>query len=301
MDTRIESLRDLNDEQLLAEVELLVSRERMATTALVASLAEVDGRKLFLALGYSSLFTYCTSELHLSERSAYSRIRAARVASRFPVALDYLAEGSVTLTNLNILGPNLTDQNHRTLLDAAKYKSRPEVERQMAALHPDEPDLITLRVRVRRETHDKLHRAQNLLRHVIPDGDVAEVLDHALTLLVRDLEKKKLANVSRPRPARMSALRSRHIPAAVRRAVRARDDNRCAFVGTHGRCRETGFLEFHHVVPYAAGGASTIDNIQLRCRAHNQYEAELDVGKHRVADTEATQSGSHGAPVLKSS
>ena len=54
-----------------------------------------------------------------------------------------------------------------------------------------------------------------------------------------------------------------------------RDDGRCAFVGRSGRCRETGFLEFHHVEPYAAGGSMTVENIQLRCRAHNQYEARL--------------------------
>jgi hypothetical protein len=60
---------------------------------------------------------------------------------------------------------------------------------------------------------------------------------------------------------------------AVRRVVWARDDGRCAFVGGEGRCRETGFLEFHHVTPYARGGTATADQIQLRCRAHNQYEA----------------------------
>jgi hypothetical protein len=45
------------------------------------------------------------------------------------------------------------------------------------------------------------------------------------------------------------------------------------FVGPCGRCTEQGFLEFHHVVPFAAGGAATVENIQLRCRAHNQYES----------------------------
>ena len=53
---------------------------------------------------------------------------------------------------------------------------------------------------------------------------------------------------------------------------------RCAFIGSTGRCRETGFLEFHHVEPYAAGGAATVGNIQLRCRAHNLYEASLFSG-----------------------
>jgi hypothetical protein len=63
-----------------------------------------------------------------------------------------------------------------------------------------------------------------------------------------------------------------------------RDEGRCAFVGRTGRCRETAFLEFHHVAPYAAGGAATADNIQLRCRAHNQYEARLIFGDTLVRE-----------------
>ena len=49
-------------------------------------------------------------------------------------------------------------------------------------------------------------------------------------------------------------------------------------MSSSGRCRETGFLEFHHVEPYAFGGPATVANIQLRCRAHNLYEASLCFG-----------------------
>jgi len=62
----------------------------------------------------------------------------------------------------------------------------------------------------------------------------------------------------------------------VKRAVSRRDDGRCAFVAPDGRrCTERTFLEFHHVQPYAKGGPATVENISLRCRRHNQYEAEL--------------------------
>ena len=37
---------------------------------------------------------------------------------------------------------------------------------------------------------------------------------------------------------------------------------------------ERGFLEFHHIRPHASGGASVIENLELRCRAHNLHEAE---------------------------
>jgi hypothetical protein len=50
-------------------------------------------------------------------------------------------------------------------------------------------------------------------------------------------------------------------------------------VGRSGRCTETTFLEYHHVRPYAAGGEPTAANIELRCRAHNAYEAALFFGR----------------------
>lgn len=143
---------------------------------------------------------------------------------------------------------------------------------------PLAPEHYKVQFTVSRATHDKLRRAQDLLRHAIPNGDPAAIFDRALTLLVADLEHVKIAAAARPRAARPVALRSRHIPAAVRREVWRRDGGQCAFAGPNGRCTERGFLEFHHVRPYADGGTSVVENIELRCRPHNVYEAEQHFG-----------------------
>jgi hypothetical protein len=92
------SLTDLSDVALLIEVKTLVAREREATADLIASLAELDARRLYLGQGYSSLFTYCTQCLHLSEHAAYGRIEAARAARRWPIILELLSDGAITLT-----------------------------------------------------------------------------------------------------------------------------------------------------------------------------------------------------------
>jgi hypothetical protein len=133
-----------------------------------------------------------------------------------------------------------------------------------------------------REMHDTFRRVQELMRHRLPDGDPAVIFERALTLLLDHLEKQKLAAAAKPRnddgnaePTTGRSGRTRYVPAAVRRDVWARDEGRCAFVGTHGRCTERGFLEFHHVEPFAAGGETTAGNLQLRCRSHNAYEATL--------------------------
>ena len=116
------------------------------------------------------------------------------------------------------------------------------------------------------------------MRHSVPNGDLGAILDRALDALLANLERQKLAAVVRPRVKAQTNTTSRHIPAAVRRAVWKRDDGRCAFRSARGRCDEKGFLECHHVRPFADGGAATTDNIELRCRAHNQYEADLFFG-----------------------
>ena len=390
------ALTDLSDRDLVTEVKRLAERECQATADLIASLAELDARRLYLGEGCSSLFTYCTQVLHLSEHAAYGRIEAARAARRFPLILDRLSDGAITLTAVGLLAPHFTADNHRELLDAARHKSKRDVEHLVARLHarPDVPSSVRklpaprrsdvadtravaddssaaaagpaaavgpsaastpatasalavspmplpisvpakrpaviaplaperykIQVTVGAETHAKLRRAQDLLRHCIPDGDPAKVIDRALTALLVELEKTRLAATNRPRgPRRTTRSRraksvgatcassssrrseaaersgpqartdagrsaptrapgtSRHVPAAIKRAVWARDRGRCAFVGTNGRCTERGFLQFHHLLPYAAGGATTVENLQLRCAAHNAHEAERYFG-----------------------
>ena len=75
---------------------------------------------------------------------------------------------------------------------------------------------------------------------------------------------------------------SRHVPAATKRIVWQRDGGRCAFTGPHGRCTATAFLEYHHMTPFAAGGETSAKNLELRCRAHNQYEADRYFGPLQV-------------------
>ena len=141
-------------------------------------------------------------------------------------------------------------------------------------LTPLAPDRYKVQLTVTRATHDKLRRAQDLLRHSIPTGDLAEIVDRAVTLLLADLERAKVAAVEHPRATRSCAVGARYIPSGVRRAVWKRDGGRCAFLGAEGRCTERGFLEFHHIRPHATGGASIVENLELRCRAHNLHEAE---------------------------
>ena len=147
-------------------------------------------------------------------------------------------------------------------------------------MRPLAPERYEVRFTATKEMRDQLQLAQDLLSHAIPSGNVAEVIERALKLLIEDLRRKKFAMTALPRASRGQTETSRHIPAEVRRAVWLRDGGRCAFVSKDGhRCGETRLIEVHHVVPYAAGGLPTVENIQLRCRPHNGHEAFLFYGR----------------------
>jgi hypothetical protein len=320
----LDSAVRLPDRELVHKVVLLARREREATVELIAHLAELDRRNLYLAEGFASLFAYCTEILRLAEHAAYNAREAARACRRFPVALELLLEGALNLVTLRLLAPHLEPGNHGRLLAEARGLSRRQVEALIARLSPvpDVPSVVRklpapstapsraeasaspapttppappsahrpvvaplapARYRVQftvgPETSQKLRQAQDLLRREIPSGDPAAIFDRALTLLLEDIARKKLAATSRPGPGRPAAPRSRHVPAEVKRAVWLRDGGRCAFVGRSGRrCRERSFLEFHHKEPYALGGETTVGNLSLRCHAHNVHEARLVFG-----------------------
>ena len=341
----LDAIATLSDDALLARLEDLAGRARSATAELIAHLAELARRKAHRAEGEGSLFKYCTQVLRLSQAAACNRIAAAYAARRFPMILDLLARGSVNLTTIRLLAPQLTEDNHRAVLAQAAGCTKEEVleirarlspqadvrpsvrrlpERQPTnaaaalvvdartglstvasdsssstagpgespvpkpAVHGSEPSRPTVvpvaperyavHMTIDKETRDDLRVVQDLVRRTIPDGDPGRIFARALKLLRAELERKVFSATTRPRDARPAKRGSRDIPADVQRAIWARDGGQCAFVGRRGRCSERSFLEFHHRHPHAFDGEATADNIALRCRAHNQYEAELVFG-----------------------
>ena len=159
-------------------------------------------------------------------------------------------------------------------------------------LAPLSPQRFALQLTMSQELHDKLRYAQELLSHQVAAGDVAQVLERALDVLILQLEKRKFAATRRPR--RPGATPSgRYVPAHVKRAVWERDGGRCTFVSESGRrCPARSLLEFDHLHKVARGGLATIEGMRLHCRAHNQYGAERTFGvefmRHKRAEARNT-------------
>lgn len=152
-----------------------------------------------------------------------------------------------------------------------------------------------------------VERAKALMARERPGVSLGELHLEAMKLLVSSLEKRKFGSRATPEPprqrgadsansaepseadpvasARSARELSRHIPAAVRREVYARDAGRCSYVDARGeRCCETRYLELHHIEPFAKGGAHSASNLALRCAAHNRLAAEQDFGQAVVTE-----------------
>jgi hypothetical protein len=135
------TLSHLTDAALLRDLDTRLSEHHGSTASLVAHLAEVDARRLYLPAGYSSMFAFCVGRLHMSEDAAYKRIQAARLSRSFPGILEALAEGRLHLAGVCLLAPHLTPENSGELIAAATHRSKAQIELLLAQRFP-QPDLV---------------------------------------------------------------------------------------------------------------------------------------------------------------
>ena len=154
--------------------------------------------------------------------------------------------------------------------------------KQRTVVEPLSPGRYRVQFTASAELHDKLERLRALMRSQVSDGDLAAVIDYAVSETLARLEARRFAKTSAPRKElsdTSTVPNSRHVPAAVKRAVHERDGDRCGFVDTRGRrCSERDRLEFHHRYPFGMGGDHDPRNVGLLCRAHNQLVARSDYG-----------------------
>src|SRR5207237_219456 len=93
-----------------------------------------------------------------------------------------------------------------------------------------------------RAFRDKLRQAQDLLRHRIPNGDLAQVFEKALDVLIAKVLKERFAVGRKPRrelaPGPIASA-SHEAPDPMKRAVYERDEGRSALVDDNdNRCQE---------------------------------------------------------------
>ena len=283
----------MTNEELLKNLETTYSKERKHLADFLYYLAEVDARKLY-AQEHSSLFTFCTNRLKISEPSTCKRIQAARAAKKHPILLDLIRENKITLTTINLIAPHITEEliqetigmKKRQVEDLLATKHpQPDVQESMRlvpmtktrtfsreckpVLKPLSPQRVKVQLTLDTKTRDLMEKARLLLRRKYPQGRLEEIVTEAFETLIKKLEPQ--ARTAHRAPTK----HTRYIPVPIKRQVWERDQGKCQYKTPSGKqCGEQAFLEFDHAVPWSMGDSShDPNNIQLLCHTHNQLKA----------------------------
>jgi hypothetical protein len=270
-------LRHLTDKSLLADTKFLAGREREITTKILHHLKEIDKRKLYSDLGYSSLFDYCVKELSYSPSSAYRRIQSARLLEVLPQIEKKFEEGSLNMSNASLLGTFFKENEIKT--PSEKMKIIEKIENLSAK--DCEKELFKLSGKDEPTKKDKSHRiSKDKVRYSLTLSDeTTEALDEVKGLLAKPMTmdelicviakiaseklKKEKFHLKKSRDSLPTSEVNRVISAKVKKAVFLRD-KKCT------QCGSTKQLQYDHRKPFALGGDSSESNVRLLCFNCNQ-------------------------------
>lgn len=267
-------LSHLTDKKLLIETKNLVISEREATSRVLHHLKEIDRRKLFSEMKFSSLFDYCVRELGYSEASAHRRIVAARLLAVIPEIDGKIESGALTLTNISQMNhffKESTPAEKRGILKKIEGLSKKECEKKLFQLSGKEEipretqkrvsaDKVQVAIVLSDETMNELDKLKALLGK---DLSMDELVQFMAKEAIKSVEKDKFKQVKRPRKVLSPAEVGRVLPAALKREIYRRDQ-KCTNCGSIHR------LNFDHRIPYALGGPSNQENLRLLCFHCNQ-------------------------------
>lgn len=308
----------LSDQALLEKTRVLVREERELTARILHHLREVERRRLFVDLGYPSLFEYAVHDLHYSEASAQRRISAMRLLKELPELESKIEEGSLSLSVLSQaqrffrqeakLEKPVETHEKREILASLEGKSSREAEKELLsrsseplALRPESVRPMTethseLRFLATKETLEQLERIKGLLGHTHPELSLGELVALMAKMTLEKLDpartrrteashtsesKKREAHGEK---ARASQLVSTQKPSEQSRYVQAAL-KREIWRKAQGKCERCGSfhrLQIDHITPLAKGGLTTAQNLRLLCFHCNQRQADLKLGLRRM-------------------
>jgi 5-methylcytosine-specific restriction endonuclease McrA len=266
----------MNDQTLHNELKSLVATEKASTAAVLRHLAEFDARRSFTIFGCTSLFDYCRKELGYDDGQANRRVAASRILRQFPETEEKIASGNLSMSSLAAAQSFFqrekpTREEKKEILHKIEGQSVRVAERTLLAIFPqvampEKKRAVTetateLRVTLEKETVEKLESLKSLWK--------CQSLTEVINRMARETHQRVDPMTKAQRgasPTVKVAPKGRYIPSPIKKAVWIRDRGKCTYPG----CQAKAHLELDHVKPFAKGGPSTLDNLRLRCFAHNR-------------------------------
>ena len=271
------NLNSLSDQALLSATEKLAHEEREILIAVLAHLREIERRRLYCDLGFSSLHAYAVKQLRYSDDQAARRINAMRLIKDMPDVAEKVQSGKLSLSNASSAQTfskrtAMAPEEKRELVKKLENKSTREAEREMAAINPQAirkdsvksvtEETIAVRFSAPRELEAKLSQLRGILAHKYPRLTLAELIDKLADL---GLNEWNPAKAVRPTKARASLSHSAEgastqkaaegastqtgvISNSTRREVWRRDRGECV------NCGSRHAVEIDHFLPRSQWG-----------------------------------------------
>jgi beta-galactosidase beta subunit len=366
--------KNKTDSELISELKDLVAKERKLQVQILHYLRIIENRKIYLALGFPSLFAFLIEEIGYSEATTYRRIQAMRLIQDMPEVEEKLEKGTLSLSVASQFQgflkkenhkrkltqkPKLSPQEKKDLLIKVEGTSVKKCEQKLIEINPElvipkektkpiTQEKTLVQFTVNKELMRKIERLKHLTSHQNPEGKyeilMEKLVENVLNKLdpnrseqrrnksgkenspttqkapspgpVRNKQENSVhwteancalaspkrasikwgerlqdsrpnrPNQSVPSPQPLSPWErektstlkvNRYIPSKLRDQIWVRDQGRCQFKNSKTKkiCGSKDFLEIDHKYPFGLGGEHQEDNLQLRCKAHNQYQAQL--------------------------
>lgn len=287
-------LRRFSDQELLSRTKDLVARERETVTEVLQHLREIERRRLFSDLGYSSLYDYCMKALDYSEAETKSPIDAMRLIRELPQIEEHVASGKLSLTNLvkaqsfcraEAKAAPMGVKEKLEILDSLKNKSTRQAEKILFAQASVEPapvkekirqvtaELAEVKFAADDELLGKMTRLRGLLAHKNPNMKTSELINELCEIALNEIDpirkktrSEKLPKVIRRAPDVKNSSRQ-YISVKTRQEVWKKSEGKCSV------CQSDFALEIDHIKPIAHGGSSDPNNLRILCRKCNQRAA----------------------------
>ena len=267
----------------------------------------IEDKKVYFDFGITSLFQYITDLLRLSRHLAYDLITVVRKSREVPDLKQAVLLEQISISKARRVSSVITEQNAQLWIDLAKHSSSRVVEKAVAQANPRSTvcekmsyvseDILQFQLAVSESWSNLLTEIKDLMSQKEKRAVSSE---EALFTLMSDYKQKhdpvlkaerafKKASSSKNRGNRWESPRAiqkgqrspseelysnsdrgRHIPQAQVHRLHLRDRHQCSFTDRHGkRCSQKRWLQKHHVVHFANGGAHCAENLQTLCWAHH--------------------------------
>ncbi|MGZ3770412.1 MAG: hypothetical protein ACXVCP_12775, partial [Bdellovibrio sp.] len=140
-------VQTLDDKDLVEQIRQLFNREKKIGDAILLGLKEIKQRRLFAAMGYSSVFEMLVKFYHLSETASYQRVNALKLIESVPEAQEALFNGEVSLSNAALVQSfiqrsekeakePLSSEEKMTIIKSIKGKTHREAQVTLAEVNP---------------------------------------------------------------------------------------------------------------------------------------------------------------------